>query len=174
MLLVHLGLGVLSGCLLTLVPGPGCPLVGLDGPGIGKSLPEDLVVVLEVELDGLVSITGWSCKDPIPMGILLCLCEGIFLMDIGMLWTWQVVLGMACSVGMSMPVPAVSDSLCRHDESAMFSSAGEPSESLVSSAEVLPLVSSVLHSLLLGKGMDRLLQMVTCGLPCRQLRAASL
>ena len=35
-------------------------------------------------------------------------------------------------------------------------------------------MSSVLHSLLLGKGMDRLLQMVTCGLPCRQVRAASL
>ena len=66
-------------------------------------------------------------------------------MDIGMLWTWRVVLGTACSVGMSMPVPAVGDSLCRHDESAMTSSTGEPSESLVSSSEVLPLVSSVLH-----------------------------
>ena len=73
--------------------GPGCPLVGLDGPGIGKSLPEDLVLVLEVEVDGLVSTAGWSCNDLIPMGILLCLCEGIFLMDIGMLWTWRVVLG---------------------------------------------------------------------------------
>ena len=46
-------------------------------------------------------------------------------------------------------------------------SAGEPSDSLLSSADELPLMSSVLHSLSLGKGMDRLLQMVTCGLPCR-------
>ena len=38
--------------------GLGCPLVGLDGPGIGKSLPEDLVVVLEVGVDGLVSAAG--------------------------------------------------------------------------------------------------------------------
>ena len=148
--------------------------MGLDGPGTGKSLPEDLVVVLNVEVDGLVSAAGWSCNDLIPMGILLCLCESIFLIDIGMLWTWRVVLGTACRVGVSMPVPAVGDSLCRHDESAMTSSTGEPSESLVSPGEVLALLSSVLHSLLLGKGMDRLLQMVTCGLPCSQLRAASL
>ena len=165
MLLVHLGLGVLSGCLL-LVLGLGCPLVGLDGPGMVKSVLEDLVVVLEVDVDGLVSIE-WSCKDLIPIGILLCLFEGIFLMVVGMLGTWRLVLWTACAVGVSMPVPAVSDSICRHDESAMTSSTGEPSESLESSAEVLPLVSSVLHSLLLGKGMDRLLQMVTCGLPCR-------
>ena len=174
MLWFHLGLGVLSGGRLTLVLGLDCPLVGLDCPGIGKSLPEDLVVVLEVEVDGLVSTAEWSCNDLIPMGILLCLCEGIFLMDIGMLWTWIVVLGTACSVGVSMPVPAVSDSLCRHDESATTSSAGEPSESLVLPGEMLPLVLSVLHSLSLGKGMDRLLQMVNCGLPCSQLRAASL
>ena len=124
MLWLHLGLGVLSGSWQTLVLGPGCPLVGLNGPGIGKSLPEDLVLVLEVEVDGLVSIAGWSCKDLIPMGILLCLCEGIFLMVIGMLGTWRVVLGTACSVGMSVPVPAVSDSLCRSDESATTSSTG--------------------------------------------------
>ena len=54
MLLVHLGLGVLSGCLLILVLGPGCPLVGLGGPGMVKSVPEDLLVVLEVVVDGLV------------------------------------------------------------------------------------------------------------------------
>ena len=90
-----------------------------------------------------------------------------------MLWTWRVVLGTACSVGVSMPVPAVRDSLCRCDESAM-PSAGKPSESLVSPHEVLPLVSSVLHSLSLGKGMDRLLQVITCSLPCSQLMAASL
>ena len=82
--------------------------------------------------------------------------------------------GAPCSVGMSVPVPAVGDSLCRHDESATTSSVGEPSESLVSPDEVLSLVLFVLHSLLLGKGMDRSLQMVTCGLPCSQLRAASL
>ena len=34
-------------------------------------------------------------------------------------------------------------------------------------------VSSVLHSLLLEKGMDRLLHVRTCGLPCNWLRAAS-
>ena len=131
------------------------------------------MLVLEVGTDGLVSTAGWSCDDLIPMGILLCLCEGVFLMDIGMLWTWRVVLGTTFSVGMSVPVPAVGDSLCRHDESAT-NSAGEPTESLVSPDEVLPLVSSVLHSLSLGKGMDRLLQVITCGLPCNRLRAASL
>ena len=86
MLWFHSGLVVLSGSWLTLVLGPGCPLVGLDGPGIGKGLPEDLVLVLDT--DGLVSAAGWSCNDLIPMGILLCLCEGVFLMGIGMLWTW--------------------------------------------------------------------------------------
>ena len=48
-------------------------------------------------------------------------------------------LGTACSVGMFVPVPAVGDSLSRHDESATTSFAGEPSESLVSLDEVLPL-----------------------------------
>ena len=124
---------------------------------------EDLEVVCEVDA---VS-NERSCKDLIPMGILLCLVEAIFLMVRGMLETWKLVLWTACAVGMSVPVPAVSDSICRHDESATTSSTGEPSDSLLSSAEELPLVSSVLHSLLLGKGMDRLLQMVTCGLPCR-------
>ena len=130
-MLFYLGLGVLSGCLLTLTLtlGPGCPLVGLGGPGMVESVLEDLVVVLEVVVDGLVSIE-WSCKDLIPIGILLCLVEGIFLMVVGMLETWRLVLWTACAVGMSMPVPAVSDSICRHDESAMTSSAGEPSDSL--------------------------------------------
>ena len=164
--------GFLSGHWLTVVLELGCSLVGLDGPEIGRSLPEDLVV-LDVGMDGPVSAAEWSCKHLIPMGILLCLCEGIFLLDVGILWTWRVVLRTACSVAMSVPVPAVSDSLCRHDESAT-TSAGEPSVSLVSQDEVLPSVSSVLHSLLLGKGMDRLLQVITCGLPCSQLRAASL
>ena len=72
-----------------------------------------------------------------------------------------------------MPDPAVSDSSCRHNESAS-TSAGEPSVLSVSSVELLPLVSSVLHSLLLGKGMDRLLHVITCGLPCNQLRVALL
>ena len=43
----------------------------------------------------------------------------------------------------------------------------------VSLVEVLPSVSSVLHSLSLGKGMDRLLHVMTYGLPCNPLRAAS-
>ena len=169
---VYSGLGVLSGSMLTSVLGLGCPLVGLDGPVICINLPEDLVV-LEAGTDGPVSTGEWSWKDLIPMGILLSLCEGIFLRGVGILWTWRVVLGTACSVGLSMPVPAVSDSLCRHDESAT-TSAGEPSVSLVPPDEVLLSVLSVLHSLLLGKGMDRLLQVITCGLPCSWLRAASL
>ena len=57
-------------------------VVGLDGPVIGTVLPEDLVV-LEAGSDGPVSNVEWSCKDLIPMGILLCLCEGIFLMVVG-------------------------------------------------------------------------------------------
>ena len=108
------------------------------------------------------------------MEILLCLVESVFLRVRGKLETWRLVLWIACAIGIFMPVPAVSDSICRHDESATTSSAGEPSDSLLSSAEEFPLVLSVLHSLSLGKGMDRLLQMVTCGLPCRRVRAASL
>ena len=89
----YLGRGVLSGCLLTLTLtlGPGGPLVGQGGPGMVESVLEDLVVVLEVVVDGLVSIE-WSCKDLIPIGILLCLFEGIFLMVVGMLETWRLVL----------------------------------------------------------------------------------
>ena len=151
---VYSGLGVLSRSMLTLVLGLGCPLVGLDGPVIGISLPEDLVV-LEAGTYGPVSTGEWSWNDLISVGILLCLCEGLFLMGVGILWTWRVVLGTACSVGMSVPVPAVSDSVCRYDESST-TSAGEPSVSLVSPDEVLLSVSSVLHSLSLGKGMDRL------------------
>ena len=147
-------------------------VVGLGGPVIGTVLPVDLVV-LKAGSDGLVSNEAWSWKDLIPMGILLCLCEGIFLKVVGTLWTWRLVGGTACSVGMSVPVPAVGDSLCRCVESSTTSE-GEPSISLVASDEMLPLVSSVLHSLSLGKGKDRLLQIITCGLPCSQLRAASL
>ena len=161
---VYSGLDVLSSGMLTSV-------VGLDGPVIGIGLPKDFAV-LEAGTDGLVSIGEWSWKELIPMGILLCLCEGIFLRVVGMLWTCELVSGTACGVSMSMPIPAVGDSLCWCDESAM-TSAGEPSVVLVST-EVLPLVSSVLHSLLLGKGKDRLLQMIICGLPCSWLRAASL
>ena len=90
---------------------------------------EDLVVVLEDDVDCFVS-DGWSCKDLIPMGILLCLIEGIFLRVRGKLETWRLVLWTACGVGVSMPVPAVGDSICMHDESAMTSSAGELSDSL--------------------------------------------
>ena len=163
---------ILSGDMLMSVLGLGCPLVGLDGPVVGIVLPKDLVV-LDAGTDGLVSIGEWSCKDLIPMGILLCLCEGILLIVVGILWTCELVSGTACGVGMSVPVTAVSDSLCGCDESAA-TSAGEPSVSLEASIEVLLLVLSVLHSLSLGKGKDRLLQMITFGLPCSQLRAASL
>ena len=93
-------------------------VVGLDVPGVGTVLPEDLVV-LEAGSDGPVSDEVWSCKDLFPMGILLCLCEGIFLKVLGIFWTWRLVGWTACAVGMSMPVPAVSDSLCRYEESAM-------------------------------------------------------
>ena len=75
---------------------------------------------------------------------------------------------------MSVPLPAVSDSICRCDESALTSArSDEPSVSSVSpSVDLLPSVLSVvLHSLLLGKHMDRLLQILTHGLPCRELKA---
>ena len=147
-------------------------VVGLDGAVMGTVLPEDLVV-LEAGSDGPVSDVEWSCKDLIPMGILLCLCEGIFLMVVGIFGTWRMVSWTACVVGMSAPVSAVGDSLFRHHESAT-TSAGEPSVTPVSSDEMLSSVLSVLHSLTLGKGMGRLLQMRTCGLPCSWLRAASL
>ena len=147
-------------------------VVGLDGPVIWTVLPEDQMV-LEAGSDGPVSTEVWSCKDLIPMGILLCLCEGIFLVVVGISGTWRMVGWTACVVGMSVPVPAISDSLCTCDESAM-TSAGEPSVTLVSSDEMLPSVSPVLHSLSLGKGMERLLQMITCSLPCSQLSTASL
>ena len=88
-----------------------------------ENVLEDLVVVLKVDVNGLVSIE-WSCKDLIPIGILLCLFEGIFLMVVGMLETWRLVLWTVCAVGMSMSVPAVGVSICRHDESAMTSSTG--------------------------------------------------
>ena len=159
------GLVVLSASLLMSV-------VGLDGPVIRTVLSEDLVV-LEAGSDGPGSDEVWSCKDLISMGILLCLCKGIILMVLGISGTWRLVGWTSCGVGVSVPVPAVGDSLCGCDESAS-TSAGEPSGSSVPSDEVLPLVSSVLHSLSLGKGMDRLLQVITCGLPCNQLRAASL
>ena len=58
----HSGLGVLSGNWLTLVLGLGSPLVGLDGPEIGKRLPKGLVV-LDAGTDGPVSTAEWSCND---------------------------------------------------------------------------------------------------------------
>ena len=72
---------------------------------------------------------------------------------------------------MSMPLSAVGDLICFHDESAMTSVGSE------SSVDWLPSVDmsfDVLHSLSLGKGMDRLLHILTCGLPHRQLRPVSL
>ena len=55
------------------------------------------------------------------------------------------------------PIPAVGDSLCGHDESAM-SSAGEPLVSSVPSV-VLPSVSSVLHCTVTWEGYG---QVVAC------------
>ena len=80
---------------------------------------------------------------------------------------------------MPMPVPAVGDSICMCDESASTTAGSEPSVSSVSPSVYwlpsVPSVSSVvLHSLSLGKGMDRLLQILTCSLPCRWLKAVSL
>ena len=146
--------------------------VELDGAGMRTVLSEDWVV-LGVGLDGPGMHVGWSCNDLFPMGNFICLCEGIFLTVVGISVTWVVVNQTSCGVGMSVPDPPVGDSICRYDESAL-TSAGEPSLSSVSSVELLPLVSSVLHSLLLGKGMDRLLHVITCGLPCNWLRATSL
>ena len=92
-------------------------VVELDGPGSRTVLSEDLVV-LEAGLDGLGIWVGWSWNDLFPMGNLICFCEGIFLMLLGISGTLDVVGWTSWRVGMSMPVPAVGDSLCRHDESA--------------------------------------------------------
>ena len=61
--------------------------------------------MFEIVLEGLVCpVSGvWSWKDLIPMGILLCLVEGIFLRVRGKLETWNLVLWTACAVGVSMP-----------------------------------------------------------------------
>ena len=79
---------------------------------------------------------------------------------------------------MSVPLPAVGYSICMPDESALTPAGSESSVSSLSpSVDWLPSVdvsSDVLHSLLLGKGMGRLLQILTCGLPCRWLKAVSL
>ena len=83
----------------------------------------------------------------VPYGELLCFCEGIFLTETGSSFV-ALALCLACKtlvwlsghpsgcVGMSVPVPAVSDSICRHDESSL-TSAGEPSESSMSSDDWL-------------------------------------
>ena len=113
--------------------------VELDGPGMRTVLSDDWVV-LEAGLDGPGMLVGWSCNDLFPMGNFICLCEGIFLTVFGISVTLVVVNWTSCGVGMSMPVPVVSDSLCMCDES-VSTSAGEPSVSSVSSVELLPLVS---------------------------------
>ena len=63
-------------------------------------------------------------------------------------------------------------------ESALTSAGSEPSvSSVLLSVDWLLSVdvsSDVLHSLSLGKGMDRLLQILTCGFPLRWLKAVSL
>ena len=77
-----------------------------------------------------------------------------------------------------MLLPAVGDSICIHDEAASTSAGSELSVPSVSpSVDWLTSVdisSDVLHSLSLVKGMDRLFQILTCGLPHRQLKAVSL
>ena len=146
-------------------------VVELDGPGSRTILPEDLVV-LEAGLDGPGICVGRSQNDLFPMGNLIYLCEGIFLVLLAISVIWDVVGQTSWGVGMSVPTHAFGNSTCRHDESASTST-GEPSVLSVPLVEVLPSVSSVLHSLLLGKGMDRLLHVITCGLPCNWLRAAS-
>ena len=113
-----------------------------NGPGMRTVLSDDWVV-LEARLDGPGMHVGWSCNDLFPMGNFTCLCKGV-LTVFGISVTWVVVNQTSCGVGMSVPVPVVSDALCMHDESAS-TFAGEPSVSSVSSVELLPSVSSVLH-----------------------------
>ena len=67
---------------------------------------------------------------------------------------------------MSVPLSAVSDSIWLFDESAI-TSAGLSVSSSVDRLPSLDFSSDILHSLSLGKGMDRLLHILTCGLPCR-------
>ena len=62
------------------------------------------------------------------MGNFVCCCEGIFLSGSGTCWTLFLVDQTSWGVGMSMPIPAVGDLNCGHDESAL-TSVGEPSES---------------------------------------------
>ena len=105
----------------------------LDGPVMRTVLSVDQVV-LEAGFNGPVMKTGWSCIDLFPMGNFVCSCEGIFLAGSGICLTLFLVGWTSWRVGMSMPVPAVSDSICWHDESAL-TSAGEPSVSSKSSGD---------------------------------------
>ena len=145
------------------------------------------MVLKVIDHNGLEMWTQWSCKGLFLMGKHIFYCEGTFLT-----WFWTsggsaglVALYLACMTGLwscghivdGVSVPsAVSDSLCRHGESAMISAGSQPSDTSASSVDWVPSVlsSTVLHSLSLGKGMDRLLQILTCGLPLRQLKAVSL
>ena len=65
-----------------------------------------------------------------------------------------------------MPLSAVGDSIWLFDES-VTTSAGSSMSSSVDRLPSVDMSSDVLHSLLLGKGMDRLMHIITCGLPCR-------
>ena len=51
-------------------------------------------------------------KRLVPYGELLCCCEGIFLAGTGSLWYLFLVDWTSWGVGVSVPVPAVSDSIC--------------------------------------------------------------
>ena len=61
--------------------------------------------------------------------------------------------------------PAAGDSFCVDEESASASAESSSSE---------PSDVSSLSLLVMGRGIERLLQIVACGLPCNLLRVASL
>ena len=84
--------------------------VELDDPGMRIVLSDDWMV-LAAGLDGPGMHVGWSCNDLFPMGNFICLCKGIFLAVFGISVTWVVVNWTSCGVGISMPVPAVGDSI---------------------------------------------------------------
>ena len=91
--------------------------VELDGPVMRTVLSVDWVV-LEAGLDGPVMRMGWSCNDLFPKGNFVCSCKGIFLAGSGICLTVFLLNWTSWGVGVSVPVPAVGDLICRCDESA--------------------------------------------------------
>ena len=131
--------------------------------------PNGLVMAYFLWRDTSVTCEGvflsWALTSVVSLGFVAW-----YLACVTLLWSWGHLVG---GIGMSVPLPLVGDSICRLDESASISAGCH--ETSVPSVDSLPSVSSVvLHSLSLGKGMDRLLQILTCGLPCRQLKTVSL